>query len=120
MHHLHAPDQPPPGAEERVSARHRPRRTAPVKVFVPPDYRVQSGALRDVSAGGAGLIVDTAVEAGTLLFVQLPGMRAGRTRTVAARVIHLTPLSTGEWLAGCRWQSPLSGDDVRLTLHAFA
>jgi hypothetical protein len=34
-------------------------------------------------------------------------------------VIHRTRLPTGEWLAGCRWQEPLSGADVRQTLLAF-
>jgi hypothetical protein len=120
MHHSHAPAEPPCGAEERVAVRHRPRQSAAVTVFVHPDYRGRSGALRDVSAGGTALVLDLAVEAGALLFVQLPGRRAGRTRTLAARVVHLTKLPTGEWLAGCRWQLPLTGDDVRQALHALA
>jgi hypothetical protein len=120
MHYLHPPDEPPPGADERVSARNRPRRSAGVTIFVQPDYRGRSGSLRDLSAGGAGLVLDWTTEPGALLFVQLPGMRAGRTRTVAARVVHLTRLPTGQWLAGCRWQSPLSADDVRQAMKAYS
>jgi hypothetical protein len=109
----------PATSEERVAARHRPRRVAPVRFFTKPDYRSRGGALRDLSATGSGVIAGTAVEVGALIFVQLPGRRQGVTCTRAARVVHRTPLSNGEWLLGCRWQDPLPDEEVKTALHAF-
>jgi hypothetical protein len=108
-----------PGAEKRRSPRRRPRGSAPVSVFVQPDYRARVGALHNLSAGGAAVLLRGMVEVGDLLFVQLPGRRDGRTRTVAGRVIHRKHIRTGGWLVGCRWQSPLTDEDVRQALLAF-
>lgn len=109
----------PTSSEERIAARHRPRRVAPVRFFTKPDYRSREGALRDLSATGSGVIAESAVEVGALIFVQLPGRRQGVTCTRAARVVHRTPLGTGGWLLGCRWQNPLPEDEVKQALHAF-
>jgi hypothetical protein len=113
------PDDTPTGADARRSSRQQPARVAAVTVFAQPDYRGRAAVLRDLSVGGAGVFLDDAVEVGTLLFVQLPGRRDGRTRTLAARVVYVERLNTGQCLAGCRWRGALTEEEVQQALHAF-
>jgi hypothetical protein len=110
---------PPAAAEERVASRHRPRRLASVRLFVKPAYRSQPADLRDLSRTGAGLIVDAAVDVDALIFVQLPGRRSGVTCTRAARVVHRSRLTSGEWLLGCRWQHELPEEEVKKAVRSF-
>ena len=109
----------PAGSEERVASRHRPRRVASVRLFLRPDFRSRPADLRDLSSTGAGLMVSVAVEVDAVIFIQLPGRRSGLTCTRAARVVHRTLLSTGEWLLGCRWQHPLPEEEVRNAVRSF-
>ena len=68
------------------------------------------GWLLEVSADGAGLLLTEAVPAGTPLALELdPALGV-----VQARVVHSCELGDGAWQVGCRFEHPLSDDDLRV------
>ena len=67
--------------------------------------------LRDVSAGGLGLLCDCSYEPDTLLVVHLPAVVAGGLRLLTVRVAHATSCDGG-WLVGCAFHHPPSAADV--------
>ena len=67
------------------------------------------GWLLEVSADGAGLLVTEEVPAGTQLALEL----APAVGVVQARVVHSCELGDGAWQVGCRFEHPLSDDDLR-------
>ena len=65
--------------------------------------------LLEVSADGAGLLLTEDVPAGTQLALELaPGVGV-----VQARVVHSCELGDGAWQVGCRFEHPLSDDELR-------
>ena len=72
-----------------------------------------SAQVRDLSAGGIGLVVSRRFEVGTILSVELPSTTQGPSVSVLARVVRCAALADGRWLIGCEFASPLSEDDVR-------
>ena len=67
------------------------------------------GWLLEVSADGAGLLVTEEVPAGTQLALELPP----GVGVVQARVVHSCELGDGAWQVGCRFDHPLSEDDLQ-------
>ncbi|HXG11215.1 MAG TPA: PilZ domain-containing protein [Gemmataceae bacterium] len=78
----------------------------------------------NVSRGGIGLLVDRELEPGRFLGVELPapspfplsssGGRGGESGSrVLAYVLHVTPLSGGQWAAGCAFSDELSDADLQ-------
>jgi hypothetical protein len=68
--------------------------------------------LRNISAGGIGLVLQRRFEPRTGLAVELPDLDGSRV-TVFVRVIHATPQANGGWLLGCSFVTPLT--DERLS-----
>ncbi len=68
--------------------------------------------VRDVSPGGIKVILDRALEPGTLLTLKLPPREGADEVTVLACVVHCAESGFGEWLAGCSFSGPLSDDDL--------
>src|SRR5438128_11861643 len=68
--------------------------------------------LRNISAGGIGLLLQRRFEPRTGLAVELPDLDGSRV-TVFVRVIHATPQGKGAWLLGCSFVTPLT--DERLS-----
>jgi hypothetical protein len=101
--------------ECRVWERHAcdlPAACQPVAARLDKDVR-WPGQIRDLSAGGMGLVLSRRFERGAVLVAELPG--AGGA-TVLARVVQVTPFSGGRWLLGCAFCSRLSEDRVRSLL----
>lgn len=76
-----------------------------------------TGRVRDISAGGVGLILRHRFRPGSPLLVEM-NLRGGR-RTVAVRVIHATPVSGADghcWLIGCAFFDPLDPSDLQALL----
>jgi hypothetical protein len=65
--------------------------------------------LLEVSAGGAGLLLTEDVPAGTRLALEL----APLVGVFQGLVVHNSDLGGGAWLIGCRFDHPLSEDDLQ-------
>jgi hypothetical protein len=69
--------------------------------------------LRDISPGGAGLVVGRRYEPRSVLAVEFPGNGAIPTDVLFARVVHATALADGYWLLGCAFASELSEFEIQ-------
>ncbi len=87
--------------ERRTSLRCCPVHTAPGRILVPFRDTSLGAILRDVSRGGVGLIVRTAVAPDSLLCVDFAHLDP-----FLARVVHATAQADGTWLVGCRFLDP--------------
>jgi hypothetical protein len=74
---------------------------------------VRLGArVRNISLGGVSLAVNRAFEPGDLLSVELPGATEESRCKVLACVVHVAPVSDGEWVLGCTFSRELSEEDL--------
>jgi hypothetical protein len=62
--------------------------------------------VRDVSPGGAGLLLDRGLAPGTDIVLDLRGPSTRVSFALSARVAHATPQPGGSWLTGCTFQRP--------------
>jgi hypothetical protein len=73
------------------------------------------GRVRDISAGGIGLLLRHRFRVGTPLLIELHTGKEGPPRLVAVRVVHTTPVP-GEggpcWLIGCAFRTLLDRNDL--------
>ena len=67
--------------------------------------------VRDLSLGGANLLVDQPLQPGQMLSVELPAAK-GDVRTVLACVVRATPQAEGNWSLGCVFSRELNNDDL--------
>jgi serine/threonine protein kinase len=70
--------------------------------------------IRDISAGGIGLIINRRFEPGTVLRVKLPGSSSRRLYLV--RVVRVEPNTARTWIVGCVFPRPLSEEEVQTLL----
>lgn len=74
--------------------------------------------VRDVSAGGVGLLLARRFEPGTELAVEI-GIGPGRPQRFAARVVRVSSDRAGHWVHGCAFDTPLTAVQLRTVLkHA--
>ena len=115
---------PTGGAKQRSSAAHRrPQQRATVRY--PSSKQCPCSPLsaeqdvswtatvRDVSAGGIGLVLSRRFEPGTVLMADFadPGLRPGRRLFV--RVVRVQALADGRWLLGCAFARNLGDEEVQ-------
>jgi serine/threonine-protein kinase len=72
--------------------------------------------VRDVSAGGAGVLLARRFEPGTELQIELPADEAA-PRRFTARVVRVEPRAAGHWAHGCVFPEPLRDEDIRALLR---
>jgi len=70
----------------------------------------------NLSAGGAGLLCDQALEDNTLLLVQIRSAARDRCYELPARVVHCTRQINGDWMVGCEFSEKLGPDDLEALL----
>jgi hypothetical protein len=75
-----------------------------------PRERFWTAVVRDLSASGIGLLVRSSFELGTILAIELQGLRSART--LLGRVIHARPQASGGWIIGCELASNLSDAEL--------
>jgi len=68
--------------------------------------------VRDLSAGGANVIVDRPVQPGHMLTLELP-THDGEVRTVLACVVRTVPQGDDAWSLGCVFSRELSDGDLQ-------
>ena len=74
-----------------------------------------SPIIRDISAGGIGLLQDRCVAVGTHLSMELTCPECLFSRRRVARVHHVTPHLNG-WLIGCKLLRRLAPEELRVLL----
>lgn len=102
---------PGAGRERRASARLLCDLKTAWRPAAAPDEPPAPARVRDVSLGGAGLLVRRRLEAGTLLAIDLPG-KGFRPLTVLACVAHASAHGPGEWALGCAFSAELTHDEL--------
>lgn len=86
----------------------------------PPSQQVWPLVIRDVSAGGVGLLLARRCEVGTELLIVLPGGARKGMRLVPVRVVRVKRENHGHWAHGCSFLAPLGDDELAALLDQFA
>jgi hypothetical protein len=107
-----------PGSEKRAFVRH----PLGVGTCAKVDTAVYGGTgetdelwplvVRDVSAGGIGVLLARRFEMGTELTIELTAGNDSAPRMLAARVVRIEPEKNGHWVHGCAFRHPLSQDEL--------
>jgi serine/threonine protein kinase len=108
----------PTGAERRAWVRH----PLGVGAYGAVDTAVHGGGedteelwplvVRDVSAGGIGVLLARRFEMGTELTIELMTGPDPVPRRLPARVVRIEPESLGHWVHGCAFRHPLSDEEL--------
>ena len=131
--------------DQRTHSRHLPGEGIGLRLAVQPTYRGHRAVLYDISTGGIGLLMEQPLEVGTTIAVDLrdrPSDGVCRIARVAHVRVHTTPQDApwaprvhpvrnvlrrflgGKsalepcWFVGCRFDSPLSEDELSRLLPA--
>jgi c-di-GMP-binding flagellar brake protein YcgR len=83
------------------------------QVVTAPEQGRWPAQVLNISASGVGLLVDRAIETGTLLSVDLHSATGPGARTILACVVHVSTQPEGEWALGCNFIRALSEEDLR-------
>ena len=73
---------------------------------------VQTAWLRDISAGGVGIVFHEAIETGTYIVVCFP-RKKGESLDILFLVTRCSRLSTGHFSIGARFQRAIKPEDVK-------
>ena len=68
--------------------------------------------VRDVSAGGIGVLLARRFEMGTELTIELTAGPDQSPRQLPARVVRIEPEKNGHWVHGCAFRQPLTADEL--------
>lgn len=108
---------PPPGSDRRAFVRH----PIGVGTFGSVDTAVYGGSgeteelwplvVRDLSAGGIGVLLARRFELGTELTIEL-STGPDEPRRLATRVVRIVPESVGHWVHGCAFRNPLTEEEL--------
>jgi hypothetical protein len=103
----------PRAAERRATVRYPSTLLTSLKPLGGGKNASWEAEIRDVSAGGLGLIVRRRFERGTLLAIEPAGPGAEAPALLLAQVVHATSQPHGRWLVGCKLVRELSEAEVR-------
>jgi hypothetical protein len=102
----------PAPSDQRTWDRYPCTVTASYELLLAPERGRQAAQVLNISATGVGLRVHQAVEAGTLLSVDLYGAGGGHAPTLLACVVHVSARPGGEWALGCNFIRELSEPEL--------
>jgi hypothetical protein len=74
------------------------------------------GKVRDLSAGGLGLVLGRRFEVGTVLLVEVGDTEGRPPQRLIARVVHTKALAEGRWLVGGAFLSRLGAEKLQAVL----
>jgi c-di-GMP-binding flagellar brake protein YcgR len=97
--------------DRRLWVRHAIDLRGNLQMSEPPDSEKILAKLRDLSLGGANLLLDREVEAGEMVVLELPADR-GEICTVLACVVRVSKQPDGQWSLGCVFSRELSQEDL--------
>jgi hypothetical protein len=107
---------PPRRSERRVSVRYSTDflaycEPAAAKTATRTEAR-WSAQVRNISAGGIGLVLARRFERGTVLMVELTDRVEGGSRHVPVRVVHTTAAGQGHWILGCSFVRTMNEEEL--------
>jgi hypothetical protein len=102
------------GSERRVWIRSLSDVETNCKLAEAPATGRMAARIRNVSRGGANLLVTEPLQTGALLSVEMPGDGAGDEYFVLACIIHAAIQPNGEWSLGCTFARELSEEEVQM------
>jgi hypothetical protein len=73
----------------------------------------EQGHVVDISPHGIGMLVIRPLEVGTLLSLELPGVRDDSVVSILASVARSGVATEGEWVAGCTFQRELTEKEMK-------
>lgn len=73
--------------------------------------------IRDISAGGIGLLLARRFELGTVLLIEYGGGPNVPTRKLSARVTRVQREQTGHWVHGCAFLDPLPVSELEMLVQ---
>ena len=88
------------GVEGRTQKRYRCREQKLVRVAVRPTFHSFSALVHDVSSGGIGFLLQSPLELGTVMALQLKGGPPGTSLVRTAKVVHVRrhlPVKNAPW-----------------------
>jgi hypothetical protein len=71
------------------------------------------GYVRDISTGGARVILGRRFEVGTVLMLAMSSVSGTHSQRLLARVVRLSEEATGQWSLGCTFTRPLAPEDLQ-------
>ncbi len=102
--------------ERRASVRYPHHSGASCRLLGPAEVAPWRAEVRDISPGGALLVMDRAVSLGAVLEVALAGPGGGTGRVLLMRVRDVRPGDGATWLAGCSFVRPLAQHDLEVLM----
>jgi len=82
----------------------------------PPEKRSWPAVVRALSLRGVGLVLDTYLETGSALIVEIPNSQDH----LRVRIVHATALPGGQWLLGCSLGKALTEKELQKLLARTA
>jgi hypothetical protein len=70
--------------------------------------------IRNVSTDGIGLVVSQQLAAGMMMAINIANPAKKFSKTMLARIVHVTPQPGGTALVGCTFVTPLSYEELCL------
>jgi PilZ domain-containing protein len=98
--------------ERRLYVRYSSEATTDVQLVDRESPQRLAAQVRDISCGGASLLLDCEIPAGQLLNVELPRTDGEPSKTVLACVVRCSPTTEGEWIVGCVFSRELTEEDL--------
>jgi hypothetical protein len=66
----------------------------------------------DISRGGVGVLLSRPLEPGLSVVIRMGATAGARDYELPAQVVHATKEIGGDWVVGCRLDTPLTQDDL--------
>ena len=115
-----SPSPEPKIAERRISPRLQPAFRTICRLNRIEIGRPSIGLVWDLSETGISMLMSDPPRPGAELTGELTPEDGGRSVSVSLLVIHVKPMTTGDYIMGARFQSPLAVDEMKSFLAASA
>jgi hypothetical protein len=99
--------------ERRLWIRHSANLETTIQLTDQPHKGNAAAQLRDISRGGARLLLDFEIEPGQLINLELPKAISEGVCTVLACVVRAHEDANGQWVIGCVFSRELTDEDLR-------
>jgi c-di-GMP-binding flagellar brake protein YcgR len=102
------------GTDRRATVRYRCAPPNQCRAFFANSSKSIQAAVVDLSLGGIGLVLETYVEPGTLVGIEMSNGGAETIADLVANVTYATSLDDGRWRCGCEWLRPLTEEELQV------
>jgi c-di-GMP-binding flagellar brake protein YcgR len=99
-------------ADRRLWVRYEANAHTTLQPTQPTASERLSARVRDISVGGANLVVERRFPTGQMLSLELPVHGGTETQIVLACVVRVVPDSGGAWSLGCVFSRELAKEDI--------